>query len=130
LTFLNIERPTQTRRKTGEHISHFIVHTRIHLPSRTNAQNDALLHKLIHTKLLSNQDVRLPPAKKRKALEGRILELTGDATLGKGESRVREAERNKAAKRVREGIAQKQKERRKQELEEVSFLFFSMELAS
>jgi hypothetical protein len=58
------------------------------------------------------------------------LELTGDATLGKGESRVREAERNKAAKRVREGIAQKQKERRKQELEEVSFLFISMELAS
>lgn len=74
--------------------------------------------------------MRLPPAKKRKALEGRILELTGDATLGKGESRVREAERNKAAKRVREGIAQKQKERRKQELEEVSFLFISMELAS
>jgi hypothetical protein len=95
----------------------------IHLLSRTNAQNDALLHKLIHTKLLSgslNQDLQLPPAKKRKALEGRILELTGDAKLGKGERKVRDVERNKAAKLVREGIALKQKERQKQELEEVS----------
>jgi hypothetical protein len=101
----------------------------IHLLSRTNAQNDALLHKLIHTKLLSgslNQDLKLPPAKKRKALEGRILELTADAKLGKGERQVRDSERNKAAKRVREGIARKQKERQKQELEEVSFTLFHL----
>jgi len=95
----------------------------IHLLSRSNAQNDALLHKLIHTKLLSgslNQDLRLPPGQKLKALEGRILELTADAKLGKGERQVRDAERNKAAKRVREGIARKQKERKRQELEEVT----------
>jgi len=91
----------------------------------TDAQNDSLLHKLIHTKLLSgslDQDLRLPPAKKRKALEGRVLELTGDAKLGKGERKVRDIERTKAAKRVREGIAQKQKERQKQELEEAKNL--------
>lgn len=95
---------------------------RIYLLSRSNAQNDALLHKLIHTKLLSgslNPDLRLPPAKKRKALEGRILELAGDAKLGKGERQVRDVERNKAAKRVREGIAQKREQRQRQELEEV-----------
>ena len=94
----------------------------IHLLSRTNAQNDVLLHKLIHTKLLSgslDQDLKLPPGKKRKVLEGRILELTADAKLGRGERQVRDVERNKAAKHVREGIARKQKERQKQELEEV-----------
>jgi len=104
-----------------------------HLLSRTNAQNDALLHKLIHTKLLSgslNQDLRLPPGKKLKALEGRILELTAVAKLGKGEKQVRDAERNKAAKHVREGIARKQKERQKQELEEVSFISSPTELPS
>lgn len=102
--------------------------------SRTNVQNDALLHKLIHTDLLSkslNQDLSVPPAKKRKALEGRILELTGDAKLGKGEKQIRAAERNKALKRVREGIIQKQKYRQKLELEEVSFhVILFMELAS
>jgi len=46
------------------------------------------------------------------------LELSGGARLGKGERAVREVERNKAAKRVREGIVEKQKEREKQQLEE------------
>ncbi|KAF9534833.1 hypothetical protein CPB83DRAFT_830979 [Crepidotus variabilis] len=92
---------------------------------RTNLQNDALLHKLVHTKLLSgsmNTELDLTPAKKRKAFAGRILELTGDVKLGKGEKEIRVAERNKASKRVREGIAGKQKERSKQELEEAKNL--------
>ena len=94
-------------------------------------QNDALLHKLIHTKLLSgslNKDLDLSPAQKRKALAGRILELSGDAKIGKGERLVREAERNKAAKRIREGIAQKQQYRQKQELEEVRFHIYCREV--
>lgn len=89
---------------------------------RTNAQNDALLHKLVHTKLLSGSldpDLDLTPAQRRKALAGRVLELSGAAKLGKGEKSVREAERNKAGKRVREGIVAKQTERGKKELEEV-----------
>ena len=89
---------------------------------RTNLQNDVLLHKLIHTKLfsgsLSNKEDLLP-AKKRKVLAGRILELTGNAKLGKGEQHVYETERKRAAKRIREGIAQKQRQRTKQELEQV-----------
>jgi len=48
------------------------------------------------------------------------LELTGVAKLGKGEKVVRNAEKNKAAKRVREGISRKQQVRGKKELEEVS----------
>lgn len=101
----------------------YLNHKVIHCPCRTNAQNDALLHKLIHTKLLSgSQDtgLNLPPAKKQKALAGRILELSGHARIGKGEKQTRETERNKAAKRVREGIIQKQKEQEKQRLDEVS----------
>lgn len=85
-------------------------------------QNDVLLHKLIHTKLLSGSSVNgvdLPPAKKRKALAGRILELTGNAKLGTGEQKVYEAERRRAAKRIRDGIAQKQKLRKQQELQKV-----------
>ncbi|KAJ6509899.1 hypothetical protein C8R47DRAFT_1299568 [Mycena vitilis] len=92
---------------------------------RTNAQNDAILHRLVHTKLLSgslNGDLDLTPAHRRKALAGRVLELTGQAKLGKGEKSVREGETNKAAKRVREGMLEKQKERQKQHVEEAKNL--------
>jgi hypothetical protein len=49
------------------------------------------------------------------------LELSGAAKLGKGQKYVVEKERKKAAKRVRDGLIEKQKARVKQELEEVSF---------
>jgi len=65
-------------------------------------------------------ELDLTPAKRRKALAGRVLELAGGAKLGKGERLVRDVEKNKAAKHVREGISSKQKERRVQELEEVN----------
>lgn len=89
---------------------------------RTNAQNDAILHKLVHTKLLSGSlstELDLTPAQRRKALAGRVLELTGQAKLGKGERIVRDTEKKKASKQVREGLASKQKERNQQELDEV-----------
>jgi len=95
----------------------------------TNVQNDALLHRLVHTKLLSgslNSELQLTPAQRKKALAGRVLEVSGGVKLGKGEKVVREAERNKAAKRVREGLLDKKKEREKKELEEVCrYLFMS-----
>ena len=90
---------------------------------RTNAQNDALLHRLVHTQLLSgslNPDLGLDPAQRKKALAGRVLEVAGKAKLGKGEKTVRVVERNKAAKFVREGMMKKHKERSQKELEEVS----------
>lgn len=96
-----------------------------HLSFRTNAQNDALLHKLVYTKLLSgslNTELELTPAQRRKALAGRVLELAGSAKLGKGERVVRQAEKNKAVKHVRDGISQKQKEREIKELEQVRFI--------
>ncbi|KXN83704.1 hypothetical protein AN958_00845 [Leucoagaricus sp. SymC.cos] len=92
---------------------------------RTNVENDALLHKLVHTKLLSgslNPDIDMTPGHRRKALAGRVMELSGRAKLGKGERAIRDAEKNRAAKRVREGLARKQKERDKQELEEAKNL--------
>ncbi|KAF5387827.1 hypothetical protein D9615_000337 [Tricholomella constricta] len=91
----------------------------------TNAQNDAILHRLVHTKLLSGNldpELEMTHARRRKALAGRVLELSGAARLGKGEKAVREKERNKASKRVREGLFEKKKQRAKQELEEAKDL--------
>lgn len=82
-----------------------------------------LLHKLIHTQLLSGvanpDELNLTGSQRRKALEGRVLELAEKTKIGKGESLVRKAERSKAAKRVRLGIEAKQRARVKQKLEEV-----------
>jgi hypothetical protein len=89
----------------------------------TNAHNDVLLHQLVHTKLLSgslNSEQVMSSTHRRKALAGRVLELSGATKLGKGEQVVREKERNKATKRVREGIMEKEKKREKQQLEEVT----------
>ena len=61
----------------------------------------------------------MTPARRRKALAGRVIELAEGAKLGKGEKMVRDSERNKAGKRVREGLARKQQERRKRKLDEV-----------
>lgn len=88
----------------------------------TNAQNDALLHRLVHTKLLSgslNAELDLTPSQRRKALAGRVLEAAGQVKLGKGETAVRAKERNKAAKHVRDGLIAKQKQRNEKALEEV-----------
>ncbi|KAG1820274.1 uncharacterized protein BJ212DRAFT_1445700 [Suillus subaureus] len=91
----------------------------------SNAQNDALLHRLVHTKLLSgslNPALNLTHAQRDKALSGRVLELAGKTKLGKGEVAIRAAERNKASKRVREGLLRKKDEREKQQLEEAKNL--------
>ncbi|KAG2369890.1 hypothetical protein BDR07DRAFT_1266468 [Suillus spraguei] len=89
------------------------------------AQNDALLHRLVHTKLLSgslNPALNLTHAQRDKALSGRVLELAGKTKLGKGEIAIRAAERNKASKRVREGLLRKKDERERQQLEEAKNL--------
>jgi hypothetical protein len=88
----------------------------------TNAQNDALLHRLVHTQLLSgslNPELGLTSAQRKKAMEGRILELAGNSKLGQGEKVVRAQERDKASKRVREGLLEKQKQRREKMIQEV-----------
>jgi hypothetical protein len=88
----------------------------------TNAQNDVLLHRLVHTQLLSGSlrpELSLTSAQRKKALEGRILELSGSSKLGLGEKTVRAQERNKASKRVREGIVDKQKQRQEKVVQEV-----------
>ena len=95
--------------------------TRLTLTS-TNAQNDALLHRLVHTQLLSgslNSELGLTSAQRKKAMEGRVLELAGNSKLGLGEKIVRAQERDKASKRVREGLLEKQKQRREKMIQEV-----------
>ncbi|PVG04471.1 hypothetical protein CPB86DRAFT_693663 [Serendipita vermifera] len=88
-------------------------------------QNDRSLYKLIHTKLLS-ASLEGPSegdgAKRKKSLEGRVLELTKNAKLGKGEGDVRRAEHNKAPRHIREGIIAKQKEKREKKLQEAKDL--------
>ena len=96
--------------------------TRLTLTS-TNAQNDALLHRLVHTQLLSgslNPELGLTSAQRKKAMEGRILELAGNSKLGQGEKVVRAQERDKASKRVREGLLVKQKQKREKMIQEVT----------
>ncbi|KAG7097052.1 hypothetical protein E1B28_004443 [Marasmius oreades] len=92
---------------------------------RSNIENDALLYRLVHTKLLSgslSSDLELTHAQRQKALSGRVLELSGSAKLGRGEKTVRNEEHNKASKRVREGLLSKEKQRRKARLEEAKNL--------
>lgn len=69
---------------------------------------------------MANPDeLNLTGAQRRRALEGRVLELAEKTKIGKGGPLVRKVERNKAAKRVRLGIEAKQKARMKQKLDEV-----------
>lgn len=92
-----------------------------------------MLHRMVHTKLLSgslSEDISLKPAARRKAMEGRLLELTGSSKLGKGENIIRKGERNKASTRVRKGLQDKVQERRKEKLEEVRFSPFYTESTS
>jgi len=58
-------------------------------------------------------------AKRKKSLEGRILELATVAKLGKGEATVRKREHNKAPMQIRGGIISKRRERIRAKLEEV-----------
>jgi hypothetical protein len=88
----------------------------------SNAKNDALLHRLVHTRLLSgslNSELNLTRGQRQKALQGRLLELADTAKLGKGDAVVRHTERNQASKRVRLGLERKVKERQEKALEEV-----------
>ncbi|GJJ07504.1 hypothetical protein Clacol_001706 [Clathrus columnatus] len=72
----------------------------------SNIRNDAILHRLIHTELLSgslkNDFASSSAAQRRKALAGRVLELSGDVKLGKGEASVRQEERQHASKSAKE----------------------------
>ena len=70
-------------------------------------------------------DLGLTHAQRQKALSGRVLELTGEAKLGRGEKLVKREERNKASKRVREGLVRKEKERQQAQLEEVRLTVLS-----
>jgi len=91
----------------------------------SDLRNDAELHRLIHTQLLSSSldpMMDLRPSQKRKAMAGRVLEAAGKVKLGVGENDVRKDEHNKAAKRIREGILKKQKERAEKDLEEAKQL--------
>ena len=53
-------------------------------------------------------------------MEGRVMELAGNTKLGQGEKVVRAQERDKASKRVREGLLEKQKQRREKMIQEVT----------
>ncbi|TRM67994.1 hypothetical protein BD626DRAFT_580977 [Schizophyllum amplum] len=101
---------------------------------RTNAQNDALLHRLVHTQLLDpNLDTTSAASARRIALAGRLHELASasgasskttirQARPGAGTRVVLAAERNKHAKAVREGLVRKQRELAGKRLEEAKEL--------
>ncbi|KAL1721807.1 hypothetical protein EV715DRAFT_261955, partial [Schizophyllum commune] len=100
----------------------------------TNAQNDALLHRLVHTQLLDpNLSSSSKPSARRTALLGRLHELasasgaSGKSTLkqsrpGMGSKVIKTTERNAHAKAVREGLQRKQKELAARKVEEAKEL--------
>ncbi|KAL1734271.1 hypothetical protein EV714DRAFT_234158 [Schizophyllum commune] len=100
----------------------------------TNAQNDALLHRLVHTQLLDpNLSSTSKPSARRTALLGRLHELasasgaSGKSTLkqsrpGMGSKVIKTTERNAHAKAVREGSQRKQKELAARKVEEAKEL--------
>ncbi|KAI5893771.1 uncharacterized protein SCHCODRAFT_02730497 [Schizophyllum commune H4-8] len=100
----------------------------------TNAQNDALLHRLVHTQLLDpNLSNDSKPSARRTALLGRLHELAsasgaaGKSTLkqsrpGMGSKVIKTTERNVHAKAVREGLLRKQKELAARKVEEAKEL--------
>ncbi|KAI4519349.1 hypothetical protein K525DRAFT_177674, partial [Schizophyllum commune Loenen D] len=100
----------------------------------TNAQNDALLHRLVHTQLLDpNLSSSSKPSARRTALLGRLHELasasgaSGKSTLkqsrpGMGSKVIKTTERNVHAKAVREGLLRKQKELAARKVEEAKEL--------
>ncbi|KAI5822097.1 hypothetical protein K523DRAFT_326993, partial [Schizophyllum commune Tattone D] len=100
----------------------------------TNAQNDALLHRLVHTQLLDpNLANDSKPSARRTALLGRLHELasasgaSGKSTLkqsrpGMGSKVIKTTERNVHAKAVREGLQRKQKELAARKVEEAKEL--------
>ncbi|KAG8882774.1 hypothetical protein FRB98_003488 [Tulasnella sp. 332] len=61
-------------------------------PKDTDAEkslehNDKALHRLLHTQLLAgfmSTELEMTPAERRRALQGRVLELSGSARLGDG----------------------------------------------
>ncbi|THH17947.1 hypothetical protein EW146_g2943 [Bondarzewia mesenterica] len=108
-------------RQVAEHVDELEDPSDEETIERSNTQNDALLHRLVHTQLLSgslNPSLGLTSAQRKKALAGRVVELAGGAQLGKGEKLVRAKERNKAAKRVRDGMLEKQAERQEKQISE------------
>ena len=73
---------------------------------------------------MSHINSKSTPAQRRKMLAGRGLERLSGAKLGTDEKKksLRIAERNKAARHVREGLKKKEKRKKEKELEEVSSL--------
>jgi hypothetical protein len=67
-----------------------------------------------------NTEVASSAAQRKKALEGRVLELANRSKLGHGEKDVRVTEHKKAAKHIRMGMKHKQKKKDEKQLEEVS----------
>jgi hypothetical protein len=102
----------------------FVLEVNIFTIHREAQKNDRTLFKLIHTKLLSaslDEHSDMNGAKRKKSLEGRVLELATAAKLGKGETTIRKQEHSKAPKHIREGIASKRRERNQTKLEDVSW---------
>ena len=83
--------------------------------------NDTLLQNLIHNQLLNplNLDIELKASRKQKAVAGRILELTGRAKTGKGDSVLSRTERNRIPRKIRDGMDRKRRERAVKELRNV-----------
>lgn len=84
-----------------------------------------MLHRLIHTQLLEgslDHNLDMKPAKRRKALAGRVEEAAGSSKIGKGEQAIRRLEHNRSSKTIRDGIKAKKSKIISAKLAEVLFI--------
>jgi hypothetical protein len=88
----------------------------------SNTKNDKLLHELVHSKLLNNTqayDLNQGPAKRKRTVAGRLVELADSAKVGQGAVSLAAKEQARHAQRVRLGLREKAKEREAKALDEV-----------
>lgn len=74
-------------------------------------QHDRELFKLLHTKLLTgsaSSSVHTTNGQRRRALEGRVLELSGRAKVGEGTKKLQHEYKNHQPKRQRDMLEQKE----------------------
>ncbi|EJD53822.1 hypothetical protein AURDEDRAFT_110563 [Auricularia subglabra TFB-10046 SS5] len=88
---------------------------------KSNTRNDILLHELVQNSLLSgalDAGDKKTPSQKRKALEGRAMELAGTVKRGRGQRILKTTERGHAPRRIREGMEAKEADLNAKRLEE------------
>ena len=89
----------------------------VHFLGNANLSNELVQNSLLSGALDAGD--KKTPSQKRKALEGRAMELAGTVKRGRGQRVLKTTERGHAPKRIREGMEAKEADLNAKRLEEV-----------